>query len=42
MHDLLSQMGTENVPQETTHKPRERSRIWCYEDALDILAKNMV
>ena len=42
MHDLLRQMGREIVRQESTHKPKERSRIWCYEDALDILAKNMV
>ncbi|GMY21481.1 TMV resistance protein N-like, partial [Fagus crenata] len=40
MHDLLQQMGREIVRQESPKNPGERSRLWCYEDALDILTQN--
>ena len=41
MHELLQQMGMDIV-QEEAEKPEERSRIWCYEEALDVVTKNMV
>jgi nucleoside-triphosphatase THEP1 len=42
MHDLLQQMGWEIIRQESPQKPEERSRIWSYEDALNVLMKNKV
>ena len=42
MHDLLQQMGREIVRQESPKNPGERSRLWCYKDALDILTQNTV
>ena len=41
MHDLLQQMGKEIVQQEF-EQPENRSRIWCYEDAYEVLTRNMV
>ena len=41
MHDLLQQMGREIVEQES-EELENRSRIWCYEDAYELLTKNMV
>ena len=41
MHDLLQQMGREIVQQES-EELKERSRIWCFEDAEEILTTNMV
>ncbi|KAM4092040.1 hypothetical protein ACB094_06G006500 [Castanea mollissima] len=40
MHDLLQQMGREIVQQESKELG-ERSRIWCFEDAEEILTTNM-
>ncbi|KAK4575985.1 hypothetical protein RGQ29_026794 [Quercus rubra] len=40
MHDLLQQMGREIVQQES-EELKERSRIWCFEDAEEILTTNM-
>ncbi|XP_030928736.1 TMV resistance protein N-like isoform X2 [Quercus lobata] len=40
MHDLLQQMGREIVQQES-EELGERSRIWCFEDAEEILTTNM-
>ena len=42
MHDLLQQMGMEIVRQESPQVPRKRTRLWCYEDALEVLSKNRV
>ena len=42
MHDLLQQMGMDIVRQEAPQKPGERSRLWCYEEALNVVAENMV
>ena len=42
MHDLLQQMGKDIVRQEAPQKPGERSRLWCYEEALDVVIENMV
>ena len=42
MHDLLQQMGTEIVRQESPKVPRKRTRLWCYEDALEVLTENTV
>ncbi|XP_065623750.1 disease resistance protein RPV1 isoform X2 [Quercus suber] len=39
MHDLLQQMGKEIVRQES-NMLGERSRLWCYEDALEVLTEN--
>jgi hypothetical protein len=41
MHDLLQQMGREIARQESP-KLGERSRLWCYKDALDVLTENTV
>ena len=41
MHDLLQQMGREIV-QQASENPENRSRIWCYEDAYEVLTGNMV
>ena len=41
MHDLLQQMGREIVQQESEELGK-RSRIWCFEDAYEILTTNMV
>ena len=41
MHDLLQQMGMDIVRQEAPQKPGERSRIWRYEEALDVLTEDM-
>ena len=41
MHDLLQQMGREIVQQESEELGK-RSRVWCFEDAYEILATNMV
>ena len=41
MHNLLQQMGKDIVQQESP-KLGERSRLWCYEDVLEVLTKNMV
>ena len=41
MHDLLQQMGREIVEQES-EELENRSRICCYEDAYELLTKNMV
>ena len=42
MHDLLQQMGMDIVLQEAPQNPGERSRLWCYEEALDVLTEDMV
>ncbi|XP_065634980.1 disease resistance protein RUN1-like isoform X2 [Quercus suber] len=41
MHDLLQQMGMDIVRQEALKKPGERSRLWRYKEALDVVTKNM-
>ena len=42
MHDLLQKMGREIVRQESPENPGERSRLWCYEDALEVLTEDTV
>ncbi|XP_068489490.1 disease resistance protein Roq1-like isoform X2 [Phaseolus vulgaris] len=39
MHDLIQDMGREIVKQESPN-PAKRSRIWYYEDAIEILTKD--
>ncbi|KAK4592213.1 hypothetical protein RGQ29_016644 [Quercus rubra] len=39
MHDLLQQMGKEIVQQES-NVPGERTRLWCYEEALEVLRED--
>ena len=41
MHDLLQRMGMKIVQQESKN-PENRSRIWCYEDAYEVLTRNTV
>ena len=42
MHDLLQQMGMNIVQQEAPREPEERSRLWCFEEVLDLVTENMV
>ena len=42
MHDLLQQMGREIVRQESKENPGQRSRLWNYEEALNVLTEDMV
>ena len=42
MHDLLQQMGMDIVRQEAPQNPGERSRLWCYDEALDVLIEDKV
>ena len=42
MNDLLQQMGKDIVRRESSQLPGERSRLWHYEDVLDVLTENMV
>ena len=42
MHDFLQQMGKDIVWRESPQLPGERSRLWCYEDVLDVLTENTV
>nr|XP_023905938.1 TMV resistance protein N-like [Quercus suber]XP_023905939.1 TMV resistance protein N-like [Quercus suber]XP_023905941.1 TMV resistance protein N-like [Quercus suber]XP_023905942.1 TMV resistance protein N-like [Quercus suber]XP_023905943.1 TMV resistance protein N-like [Quercus suber]XP_023905944.1 TMV resistance protein N-like [Quercus suber] len=39
MHDLIQQMGKEIVQQESNVLGK-RTRLWCYNDALEVLTKN--
>ena len=41
-HDLIQQMGREIVRQESPQILGARSRLWCYEDAFEVLTKNKV
>ena len=41
MHDLLQQMGREIVQQES-NVVGKRTRLWCYDDALEVLTENTV
>ena len=42
MHDFLQQMGKDIVRRESPQLPGERSRLWCYEDVLEVVTKNTV
>ncbi|XP_023890250.2 disease resistance protein RUN1 [Quercus suber] len=42
MHDLVQQMGREIVRQESPQMLGRRSRLWCYEDVLEVVTENMV
>ncbi|XP_010068374.1 disease resistance protein RUN1-like [Eucalyptus grandis] len=41
MHDLLQEMGRRIVIQECPENPNKRSRIWCHEDALQVIRQNV-
>ena len=41
-HNLIQDMGTEIVCQESPKSPGERSRLWHLEDIVQIFGKNMV
>ena len=41
MHNLLQQMGRYIVQQES-NVPGKRTRLWCYDDALEVLTENKV
>ncbi|KAF7851304.1 hypothetical protein BT93_L4132 [Corymbia citriodora subsp. variegata] len=40
MHDLVQLMGKDIVNQECPDDPRKRSRLWLFEDILDILSED--
>ncbi|XP_056172194.1 disease resistance protein RUN1-like [Syzygium oleosum] len=40
MHDLVQLMGKDIVNQECLDDPRKRSRLWLFEDVLDILCED--
>ena len=42
MHDLIQDMGREIVRNEAPNYPGERSRVWDYEDVLEILNEDYV
>ncbi|KAG2390927.1 TMV resistance protein [Vigna angularis] len=42
MHDLIQDMGRQIVRQEAPDNPGERSRIWDYEDVIEILTEDLV
>ena len=42
MHDFVQQMGKDIVRRESPQLPKERGRLWCYEDVLDLLTENTV
>ncbi|KAK9930154.1 hypothetical protein M0R45_027206 [Rubus argutus] len=39
MHDLLRDMGREEVREESYENPEERSRLWSQEDVIDVLTE---
>ncbi|MED6124984.1 hypothetical protein PIB30_064064 [Stylosanthes scabra] len=41
MHDLVQDMGKEIVRQESPQDPANRSRLWYYEDVLQVLTEGM-
>ncbi|XP_062024021.1 disease resistance protein RUN1-like [Rosa rugosa] len=41
MHDLLEDMGKEIVRQESRDEIGQRSRLWLYEDVLEVLEENI-
>ena len=42
MHDLIQQMGKEVVQQESPEILGKRSKLWYYEDALEVLTRSKV
>ncbi|XP_056171111.1 disease resistance protein L6-like [Syzygium oleosum] len=40
MHDQLRDLGREIIRQENPKEPQERSRLWNYEEAIDVLDNN--
>ena len=42
MNDFLQQMGKDIVRRESPQLPGKRSRLWRYEDVLDVLTENTV
>ena len=42
MHNLVQQMGKEIDRKESPKIPGKRSRLWCYEDAFEVLIENTV
>ena len=42
MHDLLRDMGREIIREKSPDILGERSRLWCHEDAMEVLRRNMV
>ncbi|XP_044469732.1 disease resistance protein RPS6-like [Mangifera indica] len=41
MHDLLEEMGKENVQQESIDDPGKRSRLWNHDEIVSVLKYNM-
>lgn len=42
MHNLVENMGREIVKQESPSEPGKRSRLWLYEDIVDVLENDKV
>ena len=42
MHDLLEEMGQDNVRCESLQEPGGRSRLWCYKDVMHVLKNDTV
>ena len=42
MHDLIQEMGSEIVRQQSLEEPGKRSRLWFHEDIYDVLKRNTV
>ena len=42
MHDLVQQMGREIVRKDSLEYLGQRTRLWYYKDALDVLNENTV
>ncbi|KAK3416330.1 hypothetical protein EUGRSUZ_H01803 [Eucalyptus grandis] len=40
MHDLIEQMGQDIVKNECLDDPGRRSRLWCYDDAFEVLLED--
>ncbi|KAF8009299.1 hypothetical protein BT93_J0333 [Corymbia citriodora subsp. variegata] len=41
MHDLIQAMGIDIVNQECRHDPGSRSRLWLYDDVVDVMSRDM-
>ncbi|XP_030440335.2 disease resistance protein RUN1-like isoform X3 [Syzygium oleosum] len=41
MHDLIQAMGVDKVHRECRDDPRRRSRLWLYDDVVDVLSHEM-
>ncbi|KAK3416314.1 hypothetical protein EUGRSUZ_H01779 [Eucalyptus grandis] len=40
MHDLIEQMGQDIIKNECLDDPGRRSRLWCYDDVIEVLSED--